>query len=49
MKTIISNSKQIISIFLLSVGVFSCSEDTLNQINEDKDHPKSIQPQCGTG
>ncbi|MDR3339641.1 MAG: SusD/RagB family nutrient-binding outer membrane lipoprotein [Candidatus Symbiothrix sp.] len=43
MKTILDISKRIIGVFCLSAFLFSCSDETLNEINQDNDHPKSVE------
>ena len=38
MKSIFNLSKGILSVALISVAFASCSEDTMDNINKDKDH-----------
>ncbi|MEI3918550.1 SusD/RagB family nutrient-binding outer membrane lipoprotein [Bacteroides hominis] len=42
MKSIFNLSKGILSVALISVAFASCSEDTMDRINEDKDHTTSV-------
>ncbi|MDR2498940.1 MAG: SusD/RagB family nutrient-binding outer membrane lipoprotein [Tannerellaceae bacterium] len=37
------NIVAILGIALMSTGLFSCSDDVLNAINKDKDHPTSVE------
>jgi hypothetical protein len=43
MKTILDITKKIAGIFLVFAFLLSCSDETLNKINEDNDHPKSVE------
>lgn len=42
MKSIFNLSKGILSVALISVAFASCSEDTMDNINKDKDHTTSV-------
>lgn len=42
MKSIFNLSKGILSVALISVAFASCSEDTMDRINKDKDHTTSV-------
>ena len=37
------NTAAILGIFLMSAGLSSCSDDVLNAVNKDKDHPTSVE------
>jgi hypothetical protein len=43
MKTIFNITKKLSSVFLATAFLYACSDDTLNKLNEDKDHPKSVE------
>jgi hypothetical protein len=43
MKTILNNAKKVASVFLTAAFLFSCSDEVLNKINEDNDHPKGVE------
>jgi hypothetical protein len=43
MKRIIDKTKKIASLFFASAVLFACSDEALNRVNEDNDHPKSVE------